>query len=229
MKPQIGKKVLHLSGRVLSADSVSTHFQAVQAQCAFAIEVYKGLLRVVAAKNGIAAQALLRTLFETIVSAVILAKHPEKLDDFKNHGKLTAHRIARSIPSGSPYAPATKAFLEATRTECDALHKVFKSAGGNWHLLKTSASFDEAEMPENFYDRFYGRASAIAHGDPFAVVQHLDIEGKVLRIGPRPNAWKKWTVTAHGMSTLLTAHDWTGEQDFCAGLGTSDHAGQAGS
>src|ERR1700733_684885 len=78
------------------------HFQAVRAQCAAAYEVFVGILCLVDEDNGVSAQSLLRTLFETVVGAVILAKHSEKVLDFGMHARLTWFRAAKARPEGSP-------------------------------------------------------------------------------------------------------------------------------
>jgi len=59
--------------------------------------------------NGLSAETLLRTLFETVTSTTILAKHPEKLGDFIDHGRLVELRMMRVIES-----PALKERLQAT-------------------------------------------------------------------------------------------------------------------
>lgn len=158
------------------------------------------------AKNGIAAMSLGRTLFEAVVSAVILAKHQEKLDDFKNHGKWTTFQMARSIsPTSQFHSPGLKKFREDTKTECDALQAYFKPTG-NWHLLKTTDAFAEAEMPEDWRSRYYVRVSAIAHGHPFPVVQQFDRETKDYKIQAEPEEWKRWAEKERIMSALLMLH-----------------------
>jgi len=198
--------VLLLAKKVLVAERDGAHFRAVQAQCAFAIEVYTGVIQMVAAQNGIAAMSLGRTLFEAVVSAVILAKHVEKLEDFKNHGKLTTFQMARSVPPASRFdSPGSKKFVDDTKTEYAALQAHFKHTG-NWHLLKNSDAFAEAELPENFRGRYYIRVSAIAHGHPFPVVQQFDRESKDWKIQAEPEEWRRWAEKEHVMSMLLMLH-----------------------
>jgi hypothetical protein len=180
------ERVLLLAKKVLAVAQGSPHFRAVQAQYAVTVETYTGVLQVVDAKNGVAAMSLGRTLFETVVSAVILAKHQEKLDDFKNHGKWTTFQMARSIPPHSQFqSQGLKRFTEDTKAECDALQSYFKPTG-NWHLLKTTDAFAEAEMPEDWRSRYYIRVSAIAHGHPFPVVQQFDKETRDYKIQAEP-------------------------------------------
>ncbi len=198
--------MFRLAKKVLAVERGCPHFRAVQAQCAFAIEAYTGVLQLVDAQNGVAAVSLGRTLLEAVVSAVILAKHQEKLDDFKNHGKLTTFQMAQSIPSGSRFdSPGLKKFRDDTRSECDALKDHFKPTR-NWHLLNNSDAFAEAELPEDFRGRYYIRVSAIAHGHPFPVVQQFDKEGKDWKIQAEPEEWKKWAKKERVMSMLLMLH-----------------------
>jgi hypothetical protein len=197
---------LRLAKKVLVVERGNPHFRAVQAQCAFAIEAYAGVLVVVDAQNGVAAVSLGRTLLEAVVSSVILAKHQEKLDDFKNHGKLTTFQMARSTPSGSRFdSPGLKKFRDDSRSERDALQAHFKPTG-NWHLFKTSDAFAEAELPEDFRGRYYVRVSAIAHGHPFPVVQEFDKASKDWKIQAEPEEWKKWAEKERIMAMLLMLH-----------------------
>ena len=80
-------KVVALSRKILSAPSSSEHFAAVQAQCGVALELHGGVLQLGGVKNGLAAFAVVRSLFEAVIGAVILANHPEKLEDFGKHGR----------------------------------------------------------------------------------------------------------------------------------------------
>jgi hypothetical protein len=201
-----GEAVLRLTKRLLAVQRDNAHFRAVQAQCAFATETYTGVLQVVDTQNGIAVVSLVRTLLEAVVSAVILAKHQEKLDDFKNHGKWTTFQMARSISAESRFhSPGVKKFRDDTTPECDTLQAYFKPTG-NWHLLKTTDAFAEAELPENFRGRYYIRVSAIAHGHPFPVVQQFDRESKDWKIQAEPEEWKKWAEKEGVMSMLLMLH-----------------------
>jgi hypothetical protein len=202
----LASKVETLAKEIMAARRDDAHFKAVQAQCAFSLEVYTGIQCVAAVENGVSAQALLRTLFEAVVGAVILAKHVEMLDDFRNHGKLTALRIVQSFPQDSIFAKKLTTVRDATKAECDALYESFKTGGGNWHRMKTTASFTDAEMPDNFYQRFYGPASAVAHGEPYVVVQNLDMEGKNWEIQPRYRVWRHWSGTSQVMSLWLMLH-----------------------
>jgi hypothetical protein len=204
-------KVVALSRKILSAPSSSEHFAAVQAQCGVALELHGGVLQLVDAKNGLAANAVVRSLFETVIGAVMLANHPEKLGDFGEHGRMTLLRLARSVSEGTLAKKQTTVTLQAVAdTDYDALYDSFKPTK-NWHKLKREDAFNEAfqgaKIYKAFYDGFYGRTSAIAHGEPFSVFQHLDAEAKTWKITVRPSEWKeKWPLQAETMSDFLMLH-----------------------
>lgn len=199
------------ANKILTAPQSSVHFEAVQAQCAVAVEVYTGIQELVDAQNGISAHALVRTLFETIIGAVMLSNHPDKLEDFGKHGKLTLLRLARSITAGTLVKKQmTTTFKRVADAEYQALYDYFKPTR-NWYRLKREDAFDEAfhgaELYQSFYDGFYGRTSAIAHGEPFNVFQHQDTEAKTWRITPRYAQWReKWPLLADVMSMFLMLH-----------------------
>ncbi|MFZ0334997.1 MAG: DUF5677 domain-containing protein [Candidatus Acidiferrales bacterium] len=204
-------KVRSLANKILTAPKANKHFDAVQAQCAVAVEVYTGILQLAAAQNGLSASALVRTLFETIIGAVVLANHPEKLEDFGNQGKLTLLRLARSIREGSLVnKQITKTLRDVANAEYDTLYAFFKPTK-NWHKLTREYAFKEAfegaPLYETFYDSFYGRTSAIAHGEPFNVFRHLDAEAKTWKIEARYTEWReKWPVLAEVMAMFLLLH-----------------------
>ncbi len=202
-----GMKVRALADKISTAPKASDHFEAVRAQCIVAVRLYTGVLQLVSVEDGISAQALLRTLFETIVGAVILSKHPEKLGDFSKHGKLTLLRMARSMDESSAFAKKHEArsLKKAADAECATLIAHFRPTH-NWHMLKRKDAFDEAELPKNFYEAFYARASAVAHGEPFTVFQHKDPTAATWKIEPRYNEWAKWPMLAYVMSMLLMLH-----------------------
>ena len=217
-----------LADKILTSSQTGVHFEAVRAQCAVAAKVYTGVLQLVSLLNGVSAQALLRTLFETIVGAVILAKHPEKLDDFGKHGKLTLLRMAQSIDESSAFAKKqmTETLKNVAKAERDDLADYFKPTY-NWHMLRSKAAFDEAELTKNFHESFYARASAIAHGEPFTVFQHKDPEAKTWKIEPRCEEWSKWPMIAYVMSMLLMLH-MVGHVSKVFGLGLEDELAVVG-
>src|SRR5208283_730160 len=169
------------------------HLQAVQAQIAFAIEIYRGLVQLSAAGNGLASEALLRTLFEVVTSVNILAKHPDKLKDFIRHGRFEELRKIRSIESAKLKAWLAKTVAE-TEQEFQELFADFKEQ--RWHRMGTKESFIEAGFQPGMYDQYYRRASGIAHGQPAETVR----KGKVQA---RPIAWKNYAFTAPNMASLL--------------------------
>ena len=185
--------ILELSKQVAEKKTDDRHLAAVQAQIAFANEIFRGIHTVSADRNGLAGEALLRTLFEVVTSAVILAKHCEKLEDFIRHGRFTELRMMRVIEE-----PALKARLAsavaATEAEYQKLYAEFKEQ--RWHKMGTKDSFPEAEFQPGMYDRYYRRASAISHGQPYETVRGGKVEA-------RPVAWKNLSTGAANMGSLL--------------------------
>jgi hypothetical protein len=185
----ISQLATHISQQKTDDD----HFHAVQVQIAFAINIYSGVLEVCSTQNGLAGEALLRTLFEVTANAIILAKHKNKVKDFVRQARLTELRMMRVIE-----VPALKERLApaiaATEKEFQELWAEFKEQ--RWHKIGTKESFIEAEFPAGIYDRYYRRASAIAHGQPYATARGGKVEA-------RPTAWKNFGTGAANMASLL--------------------------
>jgi uncharacterized protein DUF5677 len=179
--------------RVSSTRSDDAHFKAVQAQLSFATEVFRGLLDVCARQNGLAGEALLRTLFEVVASAIILAKHRDKLKDFIRHGRFTELRMIRviEVPVLKKRVAPT---IAATDKEFQELQAEFKEQ--RWHKMGTKDSFAEAELQPRMYDRYYRRASAIAHGQPYVTFQRGKVEF-------RPARWQSSVISAPNQASLL--------------------------
>ena len=185
--------ILNLSKQIAASPNVDEHRGAVLAQLAFSNQIFEGITAVCEKGNGVSAEALLRTLFETLSSAVILAKHPEKLKDFIDHGRMTELRMLRVIETPSLKQRLDKT-VKATEAEFQQLWAKFNER--RWHGLGTRESFTEAEFGPNAYDRYYRRASAISHGQPYVTVR----EGKVKA---RPIAWKNFSIGAENMAMLV--------------------------
>ncbi len=179
--------------RVIEPKAEDALLEAVQAQIAFATEVYRGILEVCSSQNGLAGEALLRTLFEVVASTIILAKHRDKLKEFVRHGRFTELRMMRVIEVPElkkRLAPA----IAATEKEFRELWDEFKEP--RWHKMATKDSFIEAEFPLDIYDRYYRRASAIAHGQPYVTARNGKVEA-------RPVEWKDMAIGAANMASLL--------------------------
>jgi hypothetical protein len=154
------------------------HFQAVQVVCEAVREVYLGLLDLIAQQRGLAAQALARTLFQTIVSGVVLVRNPEKLEDFRRHGKYTQLRTLHFSEFGLDEKSRSEREELQTHyaSEIDALYKEFGER--EWHKLATKEAFIAAGFKPDVYDKYYRPASAIAHGQPHAIVTKVGNEWK---------------------------------------------------
>jgi hypothetical protein len=161
----------------------SEHFQALQVICESAREIYLGLLHLIAQQLGLPAQALARTLFETVVSGVLLARQPEKLEDFRNHGKYTQLRTLHFSEFGlDEKSTAQRKALQAQfAPEIAALFAEFGDQ--NWHKLTAKKAFVAAGFSADLYDKYYRPASAIAHGQPHAMVETVGADWKFSRSG----------------------------------------------
>jgi hypothetical protein len=186
-------QILNLSKQVAEKPAINAHVRGVLAQLAFANQIFDGIGAVCEKGNGLAGETLLRTLFEVITSTIILAKHPDKLGDFIEHGRMTELRMMRVIET-----PALKQRLEpkvtATDTEFQQLWAKFNER--RWHGHGTRESFVEAEFDSSIYDRYYRRVSAIAHGQPYVTVR----EG---RVQAYPTAWKNLALGAANAAMLM--------------------------
>jgi hypothetical protein len=201
----IAAKVESLAEKLVDVKSDDPHVQAVQAYCAFASEIQSGILDLVAVGNGAAAQSLVRTLFETIVGVIILAKHPNTLEEFEKHGRLTTIRLAKNMPSASPFSKTAKEFVGSEGTDYDALFQYFEAKKFKWHPFSQTQTYAEAELPDNFNNRFYARSSAISHGEPFVILEPPRT-GPGWRIQSRTEEWKRWAALSSTMSLLFTVH-----------------------
>ena len=186
-------KILQITDRVIGVKIDGTHANAIQAQFAFAKDIFVGLLSVCDEKNGLAGESLLRTLFEVVTSTVILAKHPEKLGHFVRHGRLTELRMMRFIEQPE-LRQKLQPRIAATEQEFQQLWNEFRER--RWHNLDTKESFVEAEFQPGIYDRYYRRASAIAHGQPYVTVRNGGISSG-------PVIWRTLSTSSANTGKLL--------------------------
>jgi Family of unknown function (DUF5677) len=185
--------IVALIGRVTETKPATAHFEAVQAQLAFAKQIFLGLMSVCAEKNGLAAESLVRTLFEVATNTIILAKRSTRLPLFVRHGRLTELRMLRFIQQ-----PELKERLADLIKETDEeFQKLWEEFDARpWHNLKTKEALADAEFEAGMYDRYFRRASAIAHGQPYVTVRG----GKV---AARPVAWNNLSTGAANLGRLL--------------------------
>src|SRR5579862_1059223 len=133
-------RIVAITKQVVEMRSDDPHLQAIQAQVTLASTIFDGMVRECANENGLAAEVLLRTLFEAVTGTVILAKHPEKLEQFKRHARYTELGGLRSI-SDPALEPMVKELVKNTEAEFQTLVKEFRQE--RWHLIKTRESFVE--------------------------------------------------------------------------------------
>lgn len=193
-----GSLIYKLAKRVAEQTATDEHRRAVNAQVLFANQIYFAIFRMVADQNGLAAEALLRTLFESAVNCVILAKHKEKLNDFIRYGQFTHLRLLRF---NDVMKEVTDALVKATEAEWEKLFAEFKAA--EWHKLGTRDSFIEAELEPEMYDKYFRRASAIAHGEPYVTVHRTDATWKNWTVSARPDHWKTLTIGAYVLACYM--------------------------
>lgn len=196
-----GVMIFNLAKKVAERKTDNEHLKAVQAQVQVANQIYFAIFRMVADQNGLAAESLLRTLFDTAVNCVILAKHKDKLLDFIRNGQFTHLQLIRFT---EVVPERVKPLVAATEDDWKILSPEFKST--EWHKLKTRDSFVEAECKPEMYDKYFRRASSYAHGEPFITVRRTDDTWKNWIVEARPENWKILTIGAYGLACDMMLH-----------------------
>jgi hypothetical protein len=149
------------------------HFRAIQAVCRVLLELYKGTMMLASQSLGLAGQVLNRSIFETSISGIILAKKPDLLEKFRRPGKYTHLRTLHFAKSDVSEEAGRRrvALHERHKKELEALYKEFGEE--SWHGLKTTEAIEAAGFEKSLYGRYYRSASAIAHGQAHAMVRVL--------------------------------------------------------
>lgn len=178
------------------------HMRAIQAQCEVAMEIYGGVLSLIAMDNGLSAEALCRTLFEVLIGATHLAQNPTKLQDFVDYGKLQNFRLMRRVhPSDPVFQERQKKSLAANQAEYERLEQYFKQsktrATDSWHGERVTTLIEKSGMSDKMYHVYYRKVSHIAHGSPYTVVQRKDDVGTKWGLGVDRNAWAYYARTAY--------------------------------
>jgi hypothetical protein len=196
-----GSLIFKLAKRVTEHPTANEHLRAVQSQLQLANQILFGMFRIMADQNGLAAESLLRTLFEAAVNGVILAKHKDLLDNFIEHGQFTALRLLR--------------FTEVMKEKIDPIVRLTEEDWGRlsprfkhkeWHMLGTSDSFVEAEFERAMYDKYFRRASAIAHAEPYVTVRRRDETWKHWTVEARPDLWATFAGSAYILGCGVMLH-----------------------
>jgi len=199
-----GMLISNLIERVIDIKTDDDHFKAVQAQSQFVNQVYIGILQMVISENGVCAESLLRTLFESAVNCVILAKHKEKLNDFIRAGQFAHLRMLRFSTLPDPFKKRFDEIIKMTEADWKPLFDEFQNC--DWHKLKTRDSFIEAGHKPNVYDEYYRRASAYSHGEPYTVVLKTDNTWKKWTVEAQPDRWKKIAAGTRVFGSLAVLH-----------------------
>jgi hypothetical protein len=188
------------------------HMRAIQAQCDVAMEVYGGILSLIAMGNGLSAEALCRTLFEILIGTSHLAQNPGKLQDFIDYGKFQNYKLMRRVQPADPvFQDRQKKSLAANQAEYERLEQHFKQSKTrpteSWHGEKVMTLIEKSGMNEKMYHVYYRKVSHIAHGSPYTVVQRKDDLSTQWGLGVDRNVWNYYArtayVTAFQLITLL--------------------------
>jgi hypothetical protein len=145
------------------------HFHAVQLACSSALEHFRGIYSLCLDKNAIPAKALSRVLLENLVTAVVLAKHPEKLRDFKDCGRYLHLRSMRLSDTDIHPELNTRVstLLSKHGRDYPQLEKRFGSK--QWYGMTRREALKEAGFnhdPSDMYDTFFRPTSDFIHSDP---------------------------------------------------------------
>jgi len=141
------------------------HFKAVQLVCGSALEHYRGILKLVEADDSLSAKVVSRVLLETLVTAVILAKHPEKIEDFRECGRYFHLRTLHNSKWETDPRLATPRNALILKHGADHKHLERKYGKRLWHGLTRKDAFAEAGYVF-IYDGFYRPTSEMAHAEP---------------------------------------------------------------
>lgn len=142
------------------------HFNAVQLVCSSALEHYRGIMKLIEAEDALSAKVVSRVLLEVLVTAVVLAKHPEKIEDFRECGRYFHVRTMMNS-AGEPdpeLAKVIDGFILKHGADYKLLEKKWRKK--IWHGLTRKAAFMEAGFDFDVYDIFYRPTSEMAHAEP---------------------------------------------------------------
>lgn len=196
-----GVLIFNLAKKISEQATNDEHLKAVQAQIMVANQIYFAIFRLVADRNGLAVESLVRTLFESCINGIILAKHKEKLQDFIRAGQFAHLRLIRF----NDVMPETiKPLIATTDNDWNVLFPEFKST--DWHKFKTKDSFAEAEYKTEMYDKYFRRASSFAHAEPYITVRPKDAKWQTWGIEVNPARWKTLTLGAYGLACDAMLH-----------------------
>jgi hypothetical protein len=200
------KPIEQITNRFLSEKRDDEHSNAVKAQVRFAHEIFDGIATLCVAENGLSAEALLRTLFDCIINAVLLAKRPAQLQDFVDHARWNKLVIIEATKPLEPLEQERQLIIDSNKGEIQKLQAKFKSTdtqSSKWHRLKTVAAMKDTGLSERMNLIYYKRASNIAHGEPFVTVQPANKEWTKWKISIPEATWKKYEATSFTQARIL--------------------------
>jgi hypothetical protein len=150
------------------------HFKAVQLVCGSALEHHRGILKLIEADDSLSAKVVSRVLLETLVTAVILAKHPARIEDFRECGRYFHMRTLHNLMWQTDPRFATPRDALISEHGADYKHLEAKYGKRLWHGLTRKAAFAEAGYDFHIYDDFYRPTSEMAHAEPSRYVMRDD-------------------------------------------------------
>lgn len=202
------KPIKDLVDRFLAEKREDDHFQALTVQVKFALKIFEAVCILCECGNGVSAEALLRTLFDLIINAAILAKCPELLPDFIDHGRMNQLEVMEGTKPPEPFAKKHQMVLEANKGEVARLKAKFKSTdtrSSKWHHYKTGDAIKESGLSGRMNLIYYKRASNIAHGDPMATVKPTTPDWKKFKVTLPEQGWKRFETLSFTEARLLMA------------------------
>lgn len=142
------------------------HFKAVQQICGSALEHYRGIMKLIEAEDALCAKVVSRVLLEVLVTAVVLAKHPESIEDFRQCGRYFHLRTLQNSTweTDPKLAKVRDGLISKHGADFKDLEKKF--AKKLWHGLTRKAAFIEAGFEFDVYDIFYRPMSEMIHAEP---------------------------------------------------------------
>jgi hypothetical protein len=200
------KPIQQITNRFLSEKRDDEHFNAVSAQVRFAYEIFDGIATLCAAENGLSAEALVRTLFDSIINTLLLAKRPAQLQDFIDHARWNKLVIMEATNPPKPLDKDRQLVMDGNKCEIQKLNAKFKptnTQSSKWHRLKTTAAMKDTGLSGRMNLIYYKRASNIAHGEPFGTVQPANKEWTKWKISIPEATWKKYEVTSVTQARIL--------------------------
>jgi len=131
-------------------------------------------MKLIEAEDALSAKVVSRTLLEALVAAVVLAKHPEKIEDFRDCGRYFHLRTLHysTWETDPKIAKLRHRIVSKHGADYKQLEKKFGKK--LWHGLTRRAALIEAGFDFDVYDTFYRPTSEMTHAEPSRYVMRDD-------------------------------------------------------